>query len=138
MLFTLFGCLLMEKFSDRITFARKRMGLSQSQLAASLGVSRGACGQWEQGVSLPSVSHMAELARITEVSFEWLATGRGRANLHVDVKTDKTGDDGVITEVAGRSLSGDLREVVIWMQKLPKSQQKQVIKTLRLVRGLME
>jgi transcriptional regulator with XRE-family HTH domain len=126
----------MEKFSERIAYARKRMGLSQSQLAASLGVSRGACGQWEQGVSLPSVSHMAELARITEVSFEWLATGRGRAQLANESKTAKAAD-GEVIELAGRPLSGDLREVVIWMQKLPKPDQKQVVRMLRSARSLM-
>lgn len=129
----------MEKFSNRITHARKRMGLSQSQLAASLGVSRGACGQWEQGVSLPSVSHMAELARITEVSFEWLATGRGRIALAPEGKNTKESSAGaeLVTEVAGRHLSGDLREAVIWMQKLPKPEQKQVVKILRSLRSLM-
>ncbi|MBF0255133.1 MAG: helix-turn-helix domain-containing protein [Gammaproteobacteria bacterium] len=115
------------------------MGLSQSQLAASLGVSRGACGQWEQGVSLPSVAHMAELARITEVSFEWLATGRGRISLAADSKAAKpaSADDEGIADIAGRPLSGDLREVVIWMQKLPKAEQKQVVKMLRSMRSLM-
>lgn len=115
------------------------MDLSQSQLAASLGVSRGACGQWEQGVSLPSVSHMAELARITEVSFEWLATGRGRPLMPNERKAAKsTADDEGVSELAGRPLSGDLREVVIWMQKLPKAEKKQVIKLVRSVRTLME
>ncbi|MEO5341751.1 MAG: helix-turn-helix domain-containing protein [Gammaproteobacteria bacterium SHHR-1] len=115
------------------------MGLSQSQLAASLEVSRGACGQWEQGVSLPSVSHMAELARITEVSFEWLATGRGRVAPPSEPKNAKAGseEDGLVTEFAGRTLSGELREVVIWLQKLPKTEQKQVIKMLRSMRNLM-
>jgi transcriptional regulator with XRE-family HTH domain len=115
------------------------MGLSQSQLAASLDVSRGACGQWEQGVSLPSVAHMSELARITEVSFEWLATGRGRISPQVERKGAKPEgeEEDEISEIAGRSLSGDLREVVIWMQKLPRPEQKQVIKVLRSLRNLM-
>ncbi|MBT7307965.1 MAG: helix-turn-helix transcriptional regulator, partial [Gammaproteobacteria bacterium] len=33
--------------ADRISNTRKSKGLSQSQLATIIGVSRGACGQWE-------------------------------------------------------------------------------------------
>jgi transcriptional regulator with XRE-family HTH domain len=129
----------LDSFSERIAYARKRVGLSQSQLAASLDVSRGACGQWEQGVSLPSVSHLAELARVTEVSFEWLATGRGRAVLRAESKAAKTEefDENSVIELAGRPLSGDLRELLIWLQKLPRPQQKHVVKMLKGVRGLM-
>lgn len=127
----------MEQFSDRITFARKRMGLSQSQLATTLGVSRGACGQWEQGVSTPSVSHMAEVARVTEVSFEWLATGRG--NVDVDINPDAHElNSQNSSHIAGRPLTGDLREIIVWMQKLPEEQQYKVVKLVRNLRNLME
>jgi transcriptional regulator with XRE-family HTH domain len=126
----------MDAFSDRITYARKRMGLSQSQLAGMLGVSRGACGQWEQGVSLPSVAHMAELARIMEVSFEWLATGRGDMGLAVSGRANHPVSE-VHKELGGRPLTGELREVTVWMQKLPKDQFRQVVKVLRNVRSLM-
>ena len=128
----------MEKFSDRISFARKRMRLSQAQLAASLGVSRGACGQWEQGVSRPSSNNMEELARITEVSFEWLATGRGPPFLDGqkrDLAITKEEDE---PDVAGRPIRGDLRDLIIWMQKLPKQEYAQIIKLLRALRKLME
>lgn len=131
----------MQQFSDRITFARKRLGLSQAQLASILGVSRGACGQWEQGVSTPSVSHMAELARVTEVSFEWLATGRGRVEM--DDQRDATPSREVSLEtpaenLSGRPVTGELRELVIWLQKLPSEKLDAILKLLRHVRSLME
>ena len=128
----------MKQFSDRIAFARKRMGPSQAQLASALGVSRGACGQWEQGVSTPSVAHLIELAKVTEVSFEWLATGRGPMETGEVVVEGKStrGERGVA--VAGRPLTGDLREIVIWMQKLPEERRAKVVKLLRNLRLLME
>jgi transcriptional regulator with XRE-family HTH domain len=123
----------MEQFSERIAFARKRMNLSQSQLASILGVSRGACGQWEQAVSTPSVAHLSELARVTDVSFEWLATGRGAIN------ASKTGEDTAeLTQLAGRQITGDLRELVVWLQKLPTHKRTSVIKLLRNLRSLIE
>ena len=128
----------MDQFSDRITFARKRLGLSQAQLASILGVSRGACGQWEQGVSTPCVAHMSELARVTEISFEWLATGRGThdTDIHMDIKTNAS-DKKNISIIAGRHLTGDLREIMLWLQKLPDDKRDSVIKLLRNVRNLM-
>lgn len=125
----------MQQFSDRITFARKRLGLSQAQLASILGVSRGACGQWEQGVSTPSVTHMMELAKVTEVSFEWLATGRG------GIEPDSQGDPGEsngLDNFSGRPITGDLRETLIWLQKLPSDKLESVLKMMRSVRALME
>ncbi|MBU0500152.1 MAG: helix-turn-helix transcriptional regulator [Gammaproteobacteria bacterium] len=125
----------MQQFSDRITFARKRLGLSQAQLASILGVSRGACGQWEQGVSTPSVNHMIELAKVTEVSFEWLATGRG--NIEPDNQGDMNEPNG-LDNLSGRPITGDLRETLIWLQKLPIDKLEAVLKLLRSARALME
>jgi len=63
---------------DRIRRARLTSGLSQTQLAAQTGVQRSAVAQWERdGGTSPSVSHLARIAVVTQVHFEWLATGRG-------------------------------------------------------------
>ena len=65
--------------SERIRQARKRAGLSQVQLAARLGVTRGAVTNWEiPSRSNPCTAHLEQLANVTAVSFEWLATGRGQ------------------------------------------------------------
>ncbi len=64
------------KIGERILFARKQVGLSQTHLASTIGVTRGACSQWERGVTVPSVEHLSSLAIELSVSFEWLATGR--------------------------------------------------------------
>lgn len=68
----------MQAMCDRIRRARLTAGLSQSQLALETGVRRSAVAQWERvdGTS-PSVQHLACIATVTQVYFEWLATGRG-------------------------------------------------------------
>ena len=66
------------KLSMRIRIARQRARLSQEALALNLGITRSAVANWEgaDGV-LPASARLADIARLTNVSFEWLATGRG-------------------------------------------------------------
>lgn len=67
---------------ERIRQARELMGLSRAELALKVGVGTSAAVQWEllKGTS-PSVGNLATIAQVTDVSFEWLATGRGPARL---------------------------------------------------------
>ena len=67
-----------EPMSARIRHARRRVGLSQSALAKTLGVGPSAVAQWElpTGTS-PTLGHLTEIAKVAGLSFEWLATGRG-------------------------------------------------------------
>ncbi len=69
----------------RIRMARQRKKMTQSELAAELKVSRSAVGNWESftGIS-PSSARLISIALATEVSYEWLATGRGEPALCED------------------------------------------------------
>lgn len=73
----------------RIRLARRHGGLSQAALAAAVGVQRSAVSHWEgnPGKS-PSAAHLREIALVTGVQFEWLATGRGRMALSQQVEMD--------------------------------------------------
>lgn len=67
------------RFARRMRIARKRVGLSQRELAQHLGVSRGAVANWESDNGpFPATERLQSIALITGVSFEWLATGRGQ------------------------------------------------------------
>lgn len=63
--------------AQRIRIARRGAGLSQAQLALELGVQRSAVSHWEAQRGKPSVNHLRQLALLSGVQFEWLATGRG-------------------------------------------------------------
>lgn len=72
----------MLSMSDRVRRARVGAGLSQAQLAEETGVKRSAVAQWErEGGTCPSVPHLSQIAVVTRVGFEWLATGRGSSQL---------------------------------------------------------
>jgi len=74
---------------QRIRLARRHAGLSQAALGAAVGVQRSAVGHWEAARGkFPSVSHLREIALITGVQFEWLATGRGTMGLSTDTALD--------------------------------------------------
>ena len=79
----------MIPMSLRIRRARTQARLTQAELARRLAVQRSAVTQWEResGTS-PSVAHLSQIARETQVHFEWLATGRGPAKPHDDAFID--------------------------------------------------
>lgn len=63
---------------NRIRQSRRSAAMSQSELAAIVGVARSAVAQWErQDGARPTTENMAKIALACDVGFEWLATGRG-------------------------------------------------------------
>lgn len=52
--------------------ARKQAGLSQEQLSGKLGVSRSAVAKWETDKGLPDVDNLKILARLLNVSIDYL------------------------------------------------------------------
>lgn len=79
----------MESGAQRIRLARRQAGLSQAQLAQKVGVRRSAVSHWEsvEGKN-PSVNHLRAIATVTQVQFEWLATGRGAMQVSVEQALD--------------------------------------------------
>ncbi|RZA15643.1 MAG: XRE family transcriptional regulator [Proteobacteria bacterium] len=74
---------------ERIRLARRVLGMSQSQLAQAVGVQRSAVSHWEAPMGKnPSVSHLREIALVTGIQFEWLATGRGEMPLSKEMELD--------------------------------------------------
>lgn len=109
----------MLSMSDRIRAARTAAGLSQSQLALQTGVKRSAVAQWERKEgTTPSVSHLARIAVVFQVRFEWLATGRGCAKpdgetLHGTVQAN--------ADYVQNALEGDILSLV---RRLPPRKRK--------------
>lgn len=57
---------------EKIREARKKQGLSQEQLADKLSVSRSAVAKWETDKGLPDVGNLKFLARLLNVSVDYL------------------------------------------------------------------
>lgn len=86
--------------TTRILCSRKDKKFSQQALADLIGVSRSALAQWETSMSSPSLSNLRKIAETLEVSFEWLATGRG--NQYLMLATDVISDSDVDGEIIGQ------------------------------------
>jgi len=60
---------------ERIRIERKRLGLTQKQLATQVGVTPGNVSHWELGISHPKGESLHNLASLFAVSANWLLYG---------------------------------------------------------------
>jgi len=63
----------------RLYQARKRVGLSQEELAGKLNVSRQAISKWERGEAVPDVTNLIALSKLFGVTVDDLLTGTAEA-----------------------------------------------------------
>lgn len=64
---------------NNIAAARDRMGFTQSELGAVVGVTSQAVSQWEIGTTVPDVDKLVPIARKLQVSVDWLLAGEEAA-----------------------------------------------------------
>lgn len=58
--------------ADRIRELREQRGLTQSELARQLGITRSSVNAWEMGISIPSTQYVVELAHLFKVTTDYL------------------------------------------------------------------
>ncbi len=58
--------------SDKIYLIRHKVGFSQEKFAGKLAVSRQAVQRWENGVAYPDLDNMIKIAKMFNVSLDWL------------------------------------------------------------------
>ena len=58
--------------ADRIRYLRDKAGMTQTDLAKRLGISRSAVNSWEMSLSSPSLSNIVEMMQIFHVSADYL------------------------------------------------------------------
>jgi len=69
--------------ADRIKELREVKGLTQSDLAKMLGITRSSVNAWEQGISVPSTNYIVELANLFKVSTDYLLGVNSTATVDV-------------------------------------------------------
>ena len=72
------------KVGMRIAEHRKRLGLSQEELADKLYVTRQALSKWENGTSVPSLDTLSQISKLFSVSSEELLGLFDKEKLDVD------------------------------------------------------
>jgi len=94
------------EFGSKIVELRKAKGLSQTNLAAQLGIHKNVLGRYERGEATPSVDVARKIADLLNVSLDFLT---GKVDEHID-----------------RSIV----DKVVSIQKLPKEERERIIFTL--------
>lgn len=115
--------------AQRIREAREVKSWSQAELAAMTGVTRGACGHWEQGKTVPSVENLSKIAMALGVRFEWLATGRGPRDFDLAV-AEEAPNMCAFLEVP---LDRESREVLDVFSKLSPVSRRRLLAFLRSI-----
>ena len=76
-------------FADRIKIIREHSGITQAELARRLGLTRSSVNSWEMGLSVPSTSYIIELAKLFDLSTDYLLGLDRGAAVSVDGLLDK-------------------------------------------------
>ena len=74
---------------ERIRQLREQKGMTQSELARLMHLSRASVSSWEMGLSLPSLQSIAELSRLFDVSADFLLGVDSGATVCVDGLSDR-------------------------------------------------
>lgn len=68
-------------FAERIAKLRTEKGLSQQQLAQSLGIKRSVISYYESGDRLPSLDVLVEMSRVFNVTTDYLLKGKDASRI---------------------------------------------------------
>lgn len=71
---------------EKLIVLRDKAGISQMSLAHQLDVSRQAVSRWESGDATPSMDKLKSLAKIYDVSLDWLCSDEFDAGVPLPVK----------------------------------------------------
>jgi uncharacterized protein YjbI with pentapeptide repeats len=77
---------------NKITKARKKVNLSQAQLAEQLFISPQAVGKWERGESIPDIMTMNRLAKILGTDLNYFSEDPGDDERSFKTLNENTGD----------------------------------------------
>ena len=74
----------MKVIADKIKILREKKGVTQSELANTLGITRSAVNAWEMGITVPSTQYVVELAKFFNVSADYLLGLSSTSTISVD------------------------------------------------------
>lgn len=74
---------------DQIRSLREKAGISQSELARKLGVTRSSVNAWESGLSAPTAVYLIELSKLFHVSVDFILGLDNRHQLELSNFTEE-------------------------------------------------
>lgn len=73
----------MDQLYQRIGELRNSLGITQTQLAKKLGVTRSAVNAWEMGVSTPQLKHVMAMAEIFHTTVDGMLDTQGKTVIDI-------------------------------------------------------
>lgn len=74
---------------QKIKMLREKRGITQTELAKRLGITRSGVNAWEMGISTPSTQYVILLAKFFNVSTDYLLGLSDSATISVDGLSDR-------------------------------------------------
>ena len=74
------------EFSERLKNLRKKVGLTQVDVAGKLGISQQAYASWERGVKKPTQDNLVKIAQILNVSVDYLVGNSDEENTNKELE----------------------------------------------------
>ena len=74
---------------QKIKILREKRGITQSELAKKLGITRSGVNAWEMGISVPSTQYIVILAKFFNVSTDYLLGLSDTSTISVDGLSDR-------------------------------------------------
>lgn len=75
--------------ADKIKLLREKRGITQTELANKLGITRSGVNAWEMEISVPSTQYVILLAKFFDVSTDYLLDLPNTATISVEGLTDR-------------------------------------------------
>lgn len=95
----------MTSLGDRLKIARQKRGLKQVDVRERVNINNKTLSGYENNVSEPDTNTLITLAKLYEVSYEWLLTGEGVMNFSRDEVTP-------LSKKEERDLVNDLQNIL--------------------------
>lgn len=113
---------------DRVKRAREAAELSLAELARTIGVSRSAIGQIENGMTKsPTAENLYKIACKTKTNLDWLITGKGGMAKDVLLQLD-------IAATGASSMSKDEGDLIEVYRKLSPSAKSRLLNAAKALR----
>lgn len=92
------------EFSERLKNLRKKVGLTQVDVAGKLGISQQAYASWERGVKKPTQENLVKIAQILNVSVDYLVG-------NLEERTDELDNIELLFRMNSKGLSDEEKKV---------------------------
>jgi len=123
----------MTNIGDRIRDLRDRRGFKQQELAEKIGTSRQVLSNWERSYTPVDTEGVAKLAKVLEVSADYILYGREGGSTVKQIALALEGDDELLAFFDDLSKREDLRLLFKQVKPLKPDVIKRIIKYIKLV-----